>query len=165
VLWIGSIVGIVIVAAAISLGTGIGEKAYRAIFEPSAHTQSPHITISQLPNYVVSRTQGFVARGSVSELGADTLWLFDHVSGFYYLDTQANIDPQHHAWSAADRHLGSPGQRFPFQIKALVVLASPQCTSDLQKDFNSGRTQMPNLPSGCKAIGPAIRVTVDREHG
>ncbi len=123
----------------------------------------PYVTIAPLTSYAVSRRVGFVAKGSESNLGANTIWLLDHTKENYYIDAQAIVDPSNHKWSAPDRRLGSPSDRLPFELTAVVVVASPLCSSTLQTDVSSGNTKLPDyLPQGCHPIKPPITVTVVR---
>jgi hypothetical protein len=161
--WVGTIVTALIVATAVSFGTGLGQDLFRKAFSSHPSDDSPLITIAPLTTYAVSGKEGFVAGGSASSLGADTIWLFDYVGGAYYIDVQAIVDPNKRTWSAPDRHLGSGSEKLPFSLTAVVVVADAQCTSILQTSFNSGNTNMPSLPSGCHAIQPPIRVTVYKE--
>jgi len=162
-IWVGTIVTAFVVAIATAFGTGVGQDLFRTIFSSHSSNDSPLIKIAPLPIYVVSRQGGFVAKGSVSNLGADTIWLFDHVGRAYYIDVQAVVDPNNRTWSAPDRHLGSGSEQLPFSVTAVVVVADPQCTSVLQTSVSSGNTKMPGLPSGCHPIKPPIRVTVNKE--
>jgi hypothetical protein len=104
-----------------------------------------------------------VAKGSAKDLSDNTIWLFDHVGSIYHIDIQAIVDPSAQTWSAPDRPLGSASDRLPFNLTSVVVIASPQCTYDLQADVDADNTSMPNLPPGCNVTNPPITVTVDSE--
>jgi hypothetical protein len=156
----------VIAAAAGGAATGTTQSLFSGSQPKSSASSSgaaPVITIDPLPTYVVSRVSGFVAKGTVQNLGANTIWLFDHVGNNYYIDVSAIVNPRAHTWSASDRNLGDPSDPLPFNLTAVVVIASPECTYDLQIDFNSGNTKMPDLPAGCSTINPPIVVTVGKK--
>lgn len=127
-----------------------------------AASSGPVITVQQPTSNIVSRSGGFTANGSVSNLGADTIWLFDH-DAVYYIDVKATVSPDGSTWSATDRPLGSANESLPFEVTALVVVANPQCTSNLQARVRSNETTLPNLPPGCHVAQPFITVTVNRE--
>lgn len=124
---------------------------------------NPVLTIKQPNPNLVSRTGGFVATGSVSNLGAYTIWLLDYRSGYYYIDVQATLHPDGHTWSAADRQLGSATDALPFRLTAVVVLATHDCATTLKADIDSSNTRLNSLPAGCQIVQPTVTVTVDRE--
>ena len=103
-----------------------------------------------------------MASGSVSRLGADTIWLVDY-NGSYYIDVKATVSSGDSRWSAADYPLGSASETLPFDLTVLVVVATPECTSILQAKFDSHDIKLSELPVGCQAIQPSIEVTVNRE--
>lgn len=163
---IGGVVGVLILAIVAALGNGMGQSLWNAISgnsSPASSPASPRITISPLPTYVVSRRKGFVAKGTVSDLDADTIWLFDHRDDSYYIDVQAIVRPDGRHWSAPDRLLGSETEKKPFNVEAVVVVATPRCASILQTKVSTGDTRLPILPPGCKVIKPPITVTVNKE--
>ncbi len=150
------------VATAISGGVAIACLAALSVVAETGQTSpSPKVTIQTKNQQTVSRAQGFVIRGSVTDLGNDSIWLFDF-NNAYFIDVQATVPPFSGNWKAADRPLGGASQSLPFQITVVVVLATPQCDRVLQANLSAHETRLPSLPPGCDLIPPPITVTVNR---
>lgn len=106
----------------------------------------------------VPQGKGFVATGTVRQLGNDTIWLTDYDGG-YTVDNQASVD-QNGTWTASDSDLGNAGQPLPFVLTARVILADAQCAAKLQAAENSNSDYLTSLPGGCTVAGHiAVQVT------
>jgi hypothetical protein len=99
----------------------------------------------------VPQAKGFVAKGIVSQLGNDSLWLTDYDGG-YTVDNEATVNGDG-TWSASDSDLGNPGEALPFYLTVRVILADPQCAATLQATYNTNSDYLTNLPGGCTVVG------------
>jgi len=143
--------------------SSISSSARPTVSAVPSTSPGPVITVESPTHNLVSRRVGFVAKGSVSRLGAHTIWLFDYNGSDFYIDVKATVSSDGSRWSAADYPLGSASQSLPFEVTVLVVVATPECTSTLQAKVRSDETKLSKLPVGCHAVQPSIAVTVNRE--
>lgn len=101
---------------------------------------------------IVSEKKGFVATGTVSSLGTNTLWILDYDGGSdYTIDEPAKVVDG--KWSATDGPgLGSPSQSLPFSLTMVVVVADSSCNATLNKLNNTQNFNISSLPSGCEVV-------------
>jgi hypothetical protein len=101
----------------------------------------------------VRGSQGIVIVGTVTGLGADTLWVFDHDLGNnrYYRATDAPLEVRDGRWSFLDRPIGSGPDDVGTTFPLVVVRADPECTRTLRaaKPDADGDIVFASLPSGC----------------
>jgi hypothetical protein len=106
----------------------------------------------------VPQARGFVAQGTVSQLGNDTIWLTDYDGG-YTVDNEATVNGDG-AWSASDTDLGNSGESLPFYLTIRVILADSRCAATLQATSNTDSDYLTSLPGGCVVVGGVtVRVT------
>jgi|HubBroStandDraft_6_1064221.scaffolds.fasta_scaffold43826_6 hypothetical protein len=103
----------------------------------------------------VSRSRGFVARGTATSLGPYTVWILDYDSG-YTVDQEATVSAG--KWSALDQPLGDSSDQLPFELTMVAVVANPHCALKLGQIDSTSNDYTQSLPEGCNIFG---RVTVD----
>lgn len=106
----------------------------------------------------VSRSQGFVARGTALHLGTTTIWILDH-SGGYTVDQKALISAG--SWSATDQPLGDSSNHLPFNLNMVAVFADTTCAQRLKHVISTSNDYMNHLPAGCQIFGQ-VTVNVSR---
>ena len=111
-------------------------------------------------NTKVSRAKGFIARGIVEGLGANTIWILDHSASGYYVDAEAATPKNGNgAWSAMDRWLGNKSDHLPYSLTVVAVIATPQCKRQLRQiESQDLDTPLGTIPRGCLQFG---KVTVE----
>jgi hypothetical protein len=107
----------------------------------------------------VPQAEGFIASGTSSGLGNDTLWLADYDGG-YTIDNEATLNANG-SWAVYDSDLGNTGQSPPFFLTARVIVADAQCATKLQATLNSSPDYLTGLPGGCVVAG-AVTVNVSK---
>ncbi len=106
----------------------------------------------------VSNLNGFIARGKVSSLGPNTIWILDYDGG-YTVDQQAMVVGD--KWSAVDKPLGDSTDELPFNLTMVAVIGDQGCTTKLADivDNKDGYTE--GLPVGCKTFAKVtVRVSI-----
>lgn len=123
-----------------------------SIKDPIATLQYPHNGTN------VSRSQGFVARGTSSFLGTTTIWILDH-SGGYTVDQEALVSSG--SWTATDQPLGDSSNHLPYNLNMVAVFADTTCAHRLTHVNSTPNDYMNHLPAGC-TIFDQVTVNVSR---
>jgi hypothetical protein len=124
-----------------------------AVFTIRALLEKPIVSLSAVsPRTHVSRSHGFSVSGTAQKLGPDSVWIMDYDGG-YTVDSQAVVIGS--SWSATNSNLGNAGERFPFPLTFVSVLANPSCAAILTREADSPSDYLNALPAGCTAFGKA----------
>jgi len=174
VLGAGFLVGAFLSPSVASHSTGQGTSSSPALTAPTSGSSSPQSASSPPKAPVIAeptvrliypskgtsvpQANGFVAKGTVSQLGNDTIWLTDYDGG-YTVDNEATVNGDG-TWSASDSDLGDPGEALPFSLTVRVILGDAQCAATLQATENTNSDYLTSLPGGCTVVGGVtVRVT------
>jgi hypothetical protein len=147
------------VSSKVSGSNNSADPAITPTLSPIPGSPSPTMPVGTLTSPVdgarVSRFNGFTARGTVSSLGSNTIWILDYDGG-YTVDQKAVVAGGH--WSASDHPLGDSSNHLPYNLTMVAALANPTCAAKLTKTNETSNDYLNQLPAGCKLFG---QVTVN----
>ena len=120
---------------------------------------TPHVTLdTPKPGTNVSSSKGFPVTGTVSSLGADTIWILDNNGGGSYTVNESATVTLDGRWTAFD----GPGLGNSSSLVMDVVLADSSCTMALsQHTVAPNSSDISPLPPRCKIV-TEVKVNVSQ---
>lgn len=97
----------------------------------------------------ISAHDGLVATGKATNLPpGSSVWLMDQdLTGGYTIAQRAIVS--HGTWGAESYPVGDTGDRLPFAMRSVVVLATAACAGQLRRLDEAGQSNFETLPAGC----------------